>query len=1160
MGRMGKMGRKEVGGNGSGGKRKSCVGCREGKCVCGRGRRGRREEEEGRCVAAAAAAAVEVEGEGGEGNGGEVEGGGEARAVFGGEREVSVVGGAMASLPPVVRAVGAGALVALSAGGGATAVATYASSTLPRWLASAAGAAVGGGAGALLASRLDHLRRDAALNLLHNGVLARLDAGMLLDAEGAPVALPGAGVELEDDCARYYDAYLCAMLPEDDTPLTGLEVESLRCFGAFLGLEEQVCAGVHMDVGQRILRMRIESDPTGPRGVESNALRRFQKLVFVSQLLFGEQKARFLLPWRRRCNFTDAQVKVAMREVGSKLFSRAIDEAEKKNRFFFVDGAAMHALEAERVALNLEGGTAANLVRGAARRAGEAALRPAIETLRSRGSVARGKGAVVDDALSSLIDLDARGTRLAAESAEVKALGVGPMSIGTGSGGVFDTASGASDLRDVLKHAVTKVFEDGELSDADASRIDAIVRILGTRREDADMLMLEETRRVYEASLRAAVADGSLEAAPSKAAFLQTLCERLRFDPSAALAYNNKLYEKKLKTLVKAGEITDADDADLVKMRVLLCIASEAADRARREVCARPYVNALRNVLSKTDSFSEYALNTVRAAQKKMRLPADLALELMTPVVKKEMLAFVTRSRSIKDQGESAAELQKLVYFNQEVVTPIVNDLVPPPEEKEEAAKKVAELIKEAAEKEEEAASAAAASSSGDTSTSGDSLRSAAEGQGFTETTSSAAEGQGFSDTTPSAAEGQGFAETSSSAAAAPTPEEIEKKKKEEEERKKRDYDTASMESARTTIEKKLAENDGKFIAMDISERYRLAKEGGLYTDPRAANVQSDVRRAQRAVSLQTELTLVDRKELYKKYFMRTIEGEYVDGPMGLKVLVQRDSTVTMQMLGQFSDLMGLSPLEVSAVQREFSEQAFIASAERILGSNSKIDAAATGQLKEVQTQLAVSDEDAAKMLAKVQSKRAAGALRQRVAQGNVTLETIREMKASGMDVERSVGAPARLTLFKKAVESALSAGTGEADASALRDGLAGDLALEIEKASRELDSIASNKKKDAMVQAVSFLRQKRRSDGVKALNNLIACSRILPDPVDWAMRGEKEDLFVMYAQEVEDAAKRESLASLFSLSADDAAALLDVAKSTAAAAGAGPEAEKALF
>lgn len=52
----------------------------------------------------------------------------------------------------------------------------------------------------------------------------------------------------------------------------------------------------------------------------------FQKLIFVSNLVFGDQKAAFLLPWRRTFNLTDSQLAVARRDSAKALFKSFLDE------------------------------------------------------------------------------------------------------------------------------------------------------------------------------------------------------------------------------------------------------------------------------------------------------------------------------------------------------------------------------------------------------------------------------------------------------------------------------------------------------------------------------------------------------------------------------------------------------------------------------------------------------------------------------------------------------------------------------------------------------------------------------------------------------------------------------------------------------------------
>ena len=67
-------------------------------------------------------------------------------------------------------------------------------------------------------------------------------------------------------------------------------------WGLRRGLCMQDAAQVHLEIGRRIFRSRMELDN---KEDESGQRREFQKLVFLSNIVFGEQKARFLLPWKR---------------------------------------------------------------------------------------------------------------------------------------------------------------------------------------------------------------------------------------------------------------------------------------------------------------------------------------------------------------------------------------------------------------------------------------------------------------------------------------------------------------------------------------------------------------------------------------------------------------------------------------------------------------------------------------------------------------------------------------------------------------------------------------------------------------------------------------------------------------------------------------------
>jgi len=72
-----------------------------------------------------------------------------------------------------------------------------------------------------------------------------------------------------------------------------------------------------------------------------------------------------------------------------------------------------------------------------------------------------------------------------------------------------------------------------------------------------------------------------------------------------------------------------------------------------------------------------------------------------------------------------------------------------------------------------------------------------------------------------------------------------------------------------------------------------------------------------------------------------------------------------------------------------------------------------------------------------------------------------------------------------------LSSGTGEFDEERLLHQLPKDLNLPEKKVHRAVEDQAKDRKRTTLVQAVSYLRQKKMDDTVKALNNLVACNKV---------------------------------------------------------------------
>ncbi|KIZ03227.1 hypothetical protein MNEG_4736 [Monoraphidium neglectum] len=97
------------------------------------------------------------------------------------------------------------------------------------------------------------------------------------------------------------------------------------------------------------------------------------------------------------------------------------------------------------------------------------------------------------------------------------------------------------------------------------------------------------------------------------------------------------------------------------------------------------------------------------------------------------------------------------------------------------------------------------------------------------------------------------------------------------------------------------------------------------------------------------------------------------------------------------------------------------------------------------------------------------------------------------------------------------------------------------------------------LVQAVSQHRQKRSSDVITSLNNLLSAYRAQPEAggvgaVQWGEHEELKELFATYCGRVEDGAKREELAGLFGLAPSERD---EVAAAVAAATASGEKAKQ---
>ncbi len=135
----------------------------------------------------------------------------------------------------------------------------------------AVGGLVGAALGAVLTLKLKEKRQSAAIIELANTLVALGDPTALTrDTVAALEAKYGIvlAVDSLESLKSLYGSFVEAAIPPGDAPLSGNEAVLINKFKAALGLQDVDAAPVHMDVGRRFLRGRLEA---GSRGEDVEA-------------------------------------------------------------------------------------------------------------------------------------------------------------------------------------------------------------------------------------------------------------------------------------------------------------------------------------------------------------------------------------------------------------------------------------------------------------------------------------------------------------------------------------------------------------------------------------------------------------------------------------------------------------------------------------------------------------------------------------------------------------------------------------------------------------------------------------------------------------------------------------------------------------------------
>tara|TARA_B110000977_G_scaffold141755_1_gene179836 strand:+ start:25709 stop:28657 length:2949 start_codon:yes stop_codon:yes gene_type:complete len=546
-----------------------------------------------------------------------------------------------------------------------------------------------GAAAAAGVATADKKRVSAAPKALWNGMMNRDPSTITkaeVDAIGAKFGMNDMAKQCPEGVTELYDAYLMSVIPMGDEPVQGWEPEALRNFRAQLGLEDADAANAHIEVGRRLFRKRIE---LGDKDADLESRREFQKLVYISTRTFGEQQAKFLLPWNRIFRVSDAQVTLALKDSASNLLKGAL---EKSGAIANLDDASLASAKQFQTEVNLSDADTAEVVHEMAQQLVVAKVEQAAELASAR--TVNSDYTAANTLLKEVLTFN---TTLKSKANALPGLAVVNL-FGT------SFADKTGEAKTLFTNFLTQGCEDGTFSSDLKEQAGALKVLFGMGNKEAEDVVIEVTTKVYRGQLRDAVKSGALDKAESPAGVLQKICEALQFPPEIAAEVNKENYRTKMEQVMEKKSLTDEDVEALSRVRRLLCVPKDVVDTCTREICGAVYKSQVQAALSVgTEAFTPELRDRCKAAKNKVRITDEMALEILKGEVVKSFMAYIRVARTKQNKIEQSKEIRKMIFFNATVVTPMVSDVTKAAAE--DAAKELAELLKEAqeaAKKEEE--------------------------------------------------------------------------------------------------------------------------------------------------------------------------------------------------------------------------------------------------------------------------------------------------------------------------------------------------------------------------------------------------------------------------------------------------------------------------
>ncbi|KAL3530956.1 hypothetical protein ACH5RR_010278 [Cinchona calisaya] len=584
--------------------------------------------------------------------------------VFWGQKELTGIQSLVDAMSPPVRisssalifaaAIAAGYGLGSKFGGGSRNVAL-------------AGAVALGAAGAGAAFALNSCVPEVAAVNLHNFV-ADVDDPASLKKDDIEAIANKYGVSKQNEAFNaelcdIYCRYVSSVLPPGSEDLKGDEIEAIIKFKNALGIDDPDAAAMHMEIGRRIFRQRLE---TGDRDADLEQRRAFQKLIYVSTLMFGEASS-FLLPWKRVFKVTDAQVELAVRDNAQRLYGFILKSVAQD-----VNVDQLVGLREAQLTYRLSDELAEDMFKEHTRKLVEENITIALNLLKSKTRSAEATRIVEE--LNKVLNFNNLLISLRNHpDASRFARGVGPVSL---LGGEYDSERRINDLKLLYRAYVSDSLSSGRMEDNKLAALNHLRNIFGLGRQEAESIALEVTAKVYRKQLAQAVTSGELAAADSKAAYLQNLCEELYFDAEKAVEIHEEIYRQKLQLAVADGALSDEDVKALERLQIMFCIRKETVESAHADICGSLFEKVVKEAIAAgVDGYAAEIKKSVRKVAYGLRLTREVAMDIASKAVCKIFISYIQRARAAGSRTESAKELKKMIAFNSLVVTELVADI-----------------------------------------------------------------------------------------------------------------------------------------------------------------------------------------------------------------------------------------------------------------------------------------------------------------------------------------------------------------------------------------------------------------------------------------------------------------------------------------------------